>query len=174
MHKIPVFYCTLRDAYMHFPRLKCWSWMYIRILVLTCVSATMFSSGFRWTVKASLISLIPSKITSMLTICWVSPSLNSISTNAKITDLILLHIHTCSSCQAFLTVTHNEENVCVCVHKMESRVWKTSLIFTLCFASEYFPFYSISSEENSNQKLLNRCVDPQFEKTLSCGTEQQF
>lgn len=48
---------------------------------VTCISATMFSSGFRWTVKASLISLTPSKRTSISTKCCVSPSLNSISKN---------------------------------------------------------------------------------------------
>lgn len=62
---------------------KGWLWTYKQIVSLTCVSATIFSSGFRWTVKASLISLTPSESTSISTICWVSPSLNSISTNTK-------------------------------------------------------------------------------------------
>lgn len=39
----------------------------------------MFSSCFRWRVKASLISLRPSKSTSTSTTCSLSPSLNSIS-----------------------------------------------------------------------------------------------
>lgn len=46
---------------------------------LTWVSATMFSSGFRWRVKASLISRTPSNSTSTSTTCSLSPSLNSIS-----------------------------------------------------------------------------------------------
>lgn len=46
----------------------------------------MFSSGFRWRVKASLISLRPSKSTSTSTTCSLSPSLNSISGKKKTTQ----------------------------------------------------------------------------------------
>lgn len=49
------------------------------LFCVTWSSATMFSSGFRCTVKASLISLTPSYRTSISTMCCVSPSLNSIS-----------------------------------------------------------------------------------------------
>lgn len=49
------------------------------IWLFTCVSATIFSSGFKCTVNASRISLTPSYKTSTSTKCSVSPSLNSIS-----------------------------------------------------------------------------------------------
>lgn len=41
----------------------------------------MFSSGFKWTVKASRISLTPSYKISTSTKCSLSPCLNTISTN---------------------------------------------------------------------------------------------
>lgn len=65
--------------------------------LVTCISATMFSSGFRWTVKASLISLTPSKRTSISTKCCVSPSLNSISENMRHLKINVLIITTCDS-----------------------------------------------------------------------------
>lgn len=57
-----------------------WEYLYIQ-WPLTCVSATMYSSGFKWTVKASRISLCPSYRTWTSTTCSVSPSLNSTSTH---------------------------------------------------------------------------------------------
>lgn len=48
-------------------------------LCVTCISATMLSSGFMCTVKASLISLWPSYRISISTKCSFSPSLNSTS-----------------------------------------------------------------------------------------------
>ena len=151
LHKIPLVNCTQCDAQTHFPRLKCWLWIHIHVLLRTCVSATMFSSGFRWTVKASLISLIPSKITSMLTICWVSPSLNSISTNAK-SQIWDFYMWICEVCLKFswqwLTMRKTLYAVaqyicacvcvCVCVNKMESWVWKISLFFCCMFCTQIF------------------------------------
>lgn len=65
--------------------------------LVTCISATMFSSGFRWTVKASLISLTPSKRTSISTKCCVSPSLNSISENMRQLKINPLFVTSCDS-----------------------------------------------------------------------------
>ena len=53
--------------------------MVIHEHILTWVSATMFSSGFRCRVKASLISLMPSNSTSTSTTCSLSPCRNSMS-----------------------------------------------------------------------------------------------
>lgn len=59
---------------------------------LTWISATMFSSGFRWRVKASLISRTPSNSTSTSTTCSLSPSLNSISAHTDTKRVVLLTV----------------------------------------------------------------------------------
>lgn len=55
-------------------------------LGVTCISATMLSSGFMWTVKASRISRSPSYRTSISTECCSSPALNSTSDTRRQTD----------------------------------------------------------------------------------------